>query len=541
MIFRNEMLSDFSLGTDRAAMEEALRRVQSELGTTYAVMIGGKSAEARSTFKSVNPSRPKEVVGVLQNADRKLADAALDTATKSFLSWARTPVTRRAEVLRQMAKILRRKKMEFCAWLIYEVGKNWVEADAEVAEAIDFLEYYAELALLPPPILTPVAGEKNEYRYLPLGPVVVIPPWNFPLAILVGMTSAALVTGNTVVLKPSSQSPVIAAKFVELAREAGLPDGVLSFLTGAGASIGDFLVGDPRTRMVAFTGSKAVGLHINALAAKTAPGQKWVKRVIAEMGGKNAIIVDESADLDSAAQGALAAAFGYQGQKCSACSRLYVHAAVYDDFLARLLERAKKIRQGPADVYENYMGPVISEGAKKTIERYIALGKKEGRMLMPSPSAVRSASAPPSPDMHVGRGRGRPQGEPRVRASEGYYVPPTIFDRLPPTSRLCSEEIFGPVLAVGKVKSFDEAIRLANSTDYGLTGAVYSKDPARLELARDEFFCGNLYLNRKCTGAQVGGHPFGGFNMSGTDSKAGGPDYLLLFTQAKCVSEKPCS
>jgi 1-pyrroline-5-carboxylate dehydrogenase len=527
MFFKNEMPSDFSLGADRTAMQEALRRVQSELGKTYTAIVDGKSVKARSTFKSVNPSRPKEVIGVLQNAERKLADAALETATKAFPSWSRAPVSRRAEILRQMAKILRRKKMEFCAWLVYEVGKNWVEADADVAEAIDFLEYYAELALLPPPVLTPVSGEKNEYRYLPLGPVVVIPPWNFPLAILVGMTTAALVTGNTVVLKPSSQAPVIAAKFVQLAQEAGLPDGVLSFLTGAGGSIGDYLVGDPRTRMIAFTGSKAVGLHINALAAKTAPGQKWVKRVIAEMGGKNAIIVDESADLDSAAQGALASAFGYQGQKCSACSRLYVHAAVYDDFLARFLERAKKIRQGPADVYENYMGPVISEGAKKTIEKYIALGKREGRMLVASPGL-----SAPSP---IEGGASAARGE------AGYFVPATIFDRLPENSKLFHEEIFGPVLAVAKVKSFDEAMRLTNSTDYGLTGAVYSKDPAHLELARDEFFCGNLYLNRKCTGALVGGHPFGGFNMSGTDSKAGGPDYLLLFTQAKCVSEKPCS
>ena len=509
MIFKNEPLTDFSLPANRQAMESALANVRSELGQNYPLIINGKRIKTRSSFKSLNPSRPQEVVGIVQNAGRKIAGAALETAKKTFPSWSCEPVRQRAEVLRRMAGLLRVRKFEFCAWMIYEVGKNWAEADADVAEAIDFLEYYAELALIRPPPLTPVAGEKNEYRYLPLGPIVVIPPWNFPLAILVGMTSAALVTGNSVVLKPSSQSPVIAAKFVELAHKAGLPDGVLSFLTGSGAAIGDFLVKDPRTRMIAFTGSKAVGLHINALAAKTPPAQKWVKRIIAEMGGKNAIIVDESADLEAAAQGALASAFGFQGQKCSACSRLYVHEAVYDDFLARFLERAKKIQQGPADAYENFMGPVISDGSKKTIERYIRLGKRDGRLLH--------------------------QGPPMAG---GYYVPPIVFDRLSKNSRLFQEEIFGPVLAIDKFSSFDEALERVNATDFGLTGAVYSQDPNHLEAARVRFFCGNLYLNRKCTGAFVGGHPFGGFNMSGTDSKAGGPDYLLLFTQAQCISEK---
>jgi 1-pyrroline-5-carboxylate dehydrogenase len=507
--FKNELLTDFTLPVHREAMEEALRRVRSQLGAQYPLLLNGRNVKARSAFKSINPSRPQQIVGWVQQADRPLADRALATAAGAFPAWSKTPVWKRAEILRLMATMLRGRKFEFCAWLTYEVGKSWAEADADVAEAIDFLDYYAELSLLPVPVLPAVPGERNDYRYLPLGPVVVIPPWNFPLAILVGMTAAALVTGNTVVLKPSSQSPVIAAKFVELAYEAGLPPGALSFLTGAGAAIGDFLVKDPRTRMIAFTGSKSVGLHINALAAQTSFGQKWVKRVIAEMGGKNAILVDQSADLEWAAQGALAAAFGYQGQKCSACSRLYVHAKVYEDFLGLFLEKVKKIRQGPADVYENFMGPVISAGAKQAIERYAALGKKEGRWLNP----------------------GR-------RPDEGFYVAPTIFDRLPRSSRLWTEEIFGPVLAIDKVKSLDEALERANATDYGLTGAVYSQDPGSLDQAREKFFCGNLYLNRKCTGAWVGGHPFGGFNMSGTDSKAGGPDYLLLFTQAQSISEK---
>jgi 1-pyrroline-5-carboxylate dehydrogenase len=508
--FQNEPLMDLSLPANRKGMEQALAQVRSKLGSTYPLVIDGKYVRSHKNFTSINPSRPQEVVGIVQNADRKMADRALTAATRAFPSWGRTPVSQRAGILMAMAKLLRSRKWEFCAWLVFEVGKNWAEADADVAEAIDFLEYYAQLALIPSPELSSVPGERNEYRYLPLGPVVVIPPWNFPLAILVGMTTAALVAGNTVVLKPSSQSPVIAAKFVELALEAGLPAGVMSFLTGAGADIGDYLVGDSRTRMIAFTGSKSVGLHINALAAQAPPGQKWVKRVIAEMGGKNAVIVDASADLESAAQGAVASAFGYQGQKCSACSRLYVHTAVYEDFVELFLEKVKKIRQGPSDDYENFMGPVISENAKKTIQKYIAIGKKEGRSLNPSVL---------------------PKGE-------GFFLPPTVFDRLPEQSRLFQEEIFGPVLAIDQVKSFDEALTKANATDYGLTGAVYSTDPAHLEQAREQFFCGNLYLNRKCTGAWVGGHPFGGFNMSGTDSKAGGPDYLLLFTQAKCISEK---
>jgi 1-pyrroline-5-carboxylate dehydrogenase len=511
--FKNEPLTDFALPSHREAMGRALDSVRSQLGRPYSLIIDGKSRKSRSTFPSINPSRPKEVVGILPNADRSMADAALETARKVFPVWSQTPVRGRAQILRQMAHLLRQRKFEFCAWMIYEVGKNWSEADADVAEAIDFLEYYAELALLPPPTLTPVTGEKNEYRYLPLGQVVVIPPWNFPLAILVGMTTAALVTGNTVVLKPSSQSPVIAAKFVELAFEAGLPPATLSFVTGSGTSIGEFLVKDKRTRMIAFTGSKTVGLHINALAAQTAKGQPWIKRVIAEMGGKNAIIIDDSADLEAAAQGVFASAFGYQGQKCSACSRLLVHEAVYDDFLAHFMARVKNVRQGPAEVADNFMGPVISAAAMKKIEGYIALGKKQGRMLV-SPA--------------------RP-------SESGYFVPPAVFDRLPRNSRLWTEEIFGPVLAVEKFRSFNDALDRTNATDYGLTGAVYSRNEENLETARRHFFCGNLYFNRKCTGALVGGHPFGGFNMSGTDSKAGGPDYLLLFTQAKCISEKPCS
>jgi 1-pyrroline-5-carboxylate dehydrogenase len=511
--FKNEPPEDFSRPDTRRAMDSALEQVTRELGATYPLIIDGKRVHAKKTFKSINPSLPSEVVGVVKEADRALADRALAAAVKAFERWRYESQDNRAQVLLKMAEILRRRKFEFSAWMVLEVGKNWREADADVAEAIDFLEYYARQSLIPPPTPTPVASERNANVYLPLGPVIVIPPWNFPLAILAGMTTAAIVTGNTVVLKPSSQSPVIAAKFMELVEEAGVPPGVINFLTGSGGTIGDYLVGDARTRMIAFTGSKAVGLHINALAAQHAKGQRWIKRVIAEMGGKNAVIVDATADVDAAVDGVLASAYGYQGQKCSACSRAYVHESFYDHFVDNLTAKIKGIAIGPARVPENFMGPVISAGAMKGIQRYIEIGKRQGRMLN---SALRSTP----------------------RAGEGFYVAPTLFDRLPKHSPVVQEEIFGPVLAITKIKSLADGLEQANSTVYGLTGAVYARDRAALDLAREKFFCGNLYLNRKCTGALVGGHPFGGFNLSGTDSKAGGPDYLLLFRQAQAVSER---
>lgn len=511
MKFKNEPFSDFSNAERRRALEQALRQARRALGRVYPLVVDGRRLLSRRTLRSINPSRFSEVIGLAPDAGLAPADRALEAATRAFESWRRVSQEKRAGFLRRMAGLLRRRRFEFCAWLILEVGKNWAEADADVAEAIDFLEYYAELSLLPPPRLTPVPSEHNVYLYEPLGPVVVIPPWNFPLAILVGMTSAALVTGNTVVLKPSSQSPVIAAKFVELAEEAGLPAGVINWVAGAGRSIGNFLVKDPRTRLVAFTGSRAVGLQIHARAARAVPNQRWMKRVIAEMGGKNAILVDGSADIEAAVQGVLASAFGYQGQKCSACSRAYIHADVYEPFVERLIQQVRQIRIGPAEAYENGMGPVISEDARRGILKYMALGRRQGRLL-------------------YGGGTAKPD--------EGFFLQPTLFDRLPETSPLWTEEIFGPVLALREMGAFEKGLELANATDYGLTGAVFSNDPAHLDLARREFFCGNLYLNRKCTGALVGGHPFGGFNMSGTDSKAGGPDYLLLFRQAKAVSQK---
>jgi 1-pyrroline-5-carboxylate dehydrogenase len=402
--------------------------------------------------------------------------------------------------------------MELSAWMVYEEGKSWVEADADVAEAIDFLEFYGREAIryAQPQPLTPIAGEKNELRYIPLGVGAVIPPWNFPLAILVGMTSAAFVSGNTVVLKPSSDSPTIGQKFVEVLREIDLPPGVVNYVTGGGGRIGDTLVGHPLTRFISFTGSKEVGLHIVELAAKTAPGQKWIKRVVAEMGGKDSIVVADDADLDAAAQGIVASAFGFQGQKCSACSRAIIDRKVYDKTVEKIVALTEKITVGPVRDRANYMGPVINQRAMESILGYIETGKKEGKVVT------------------GGHRLDRP----------GYFIQPTVIADVDPMAVISQEEIFGPVLAIIRADDFDHALEIANNTEYGLTGALYSKDRSKIERAKDEFHVGNLYFNRKCTGALVGGHPFGGFNMSGTDSKAGGRDYLLLFMQAKAMSEK---
>ena len=510
--FKNEPYADFSLPDNRQAMEAALAKVRSEFGREYQLRIDGQWIATGDKLKSVNPSNPQEVVGVHHRATKELANQAVENAFAFFPEWARTPAEERIRMLFDAARILRRRKFEFDAWLVLEAGKTWPEAEADVSEAIDFCEYYAREAqrLAGPQDVVQLPGEKDEMVYIPLGVGVVIPPWNFPLAILVGMTVAALVTGNTVVLKPSSETPTIGAKFAEVLLEAGFPESSFTLLVGSGAAVGDVLVEHPKTRFVSFTGSRDVGLRINELAAKHHRGQIWIKRVVAEMGGKDAIIVDGDANVDDAVTGVLASAFGYQGQKCSACSRAIVDEKVYDSFLEKLTAKAKTLKMGPSDDPGNYMGPVISAGAMKTILDYIETGKKEGRVL-------------------VG-GDGPKAG--------GYFVPPTIIADVDSKARIFQEEIFGPVLAVTKAKNFEHALELANDTEYGLTGAVYSKNPDHLKAARERFHVGNLYLNRKCTGAMVGAHPFGGFNMSGTDSKAGGPDYLLLFVQAKSVATK---
>lgn len=511
--FRNEPLCDFKGNPEHIRrMKAALEQVKDELGREYELVIGGERIKTEERFRSSNPSQKDQVVGIFSKADAELADRAIRVADETFKTWKDTPAERRVELLVEVARILRENKFYYQAWLVYEVGKSWPEADADVAEAIDFSEFYAReaLRLSKPQKLVPVPGERNYLRYIPLGVGVVIPPWNFPLAILTGMTTASIVTGNTVVLKPSSDSPTVAAKFMEVLDKARMPAGVVNFLPGPGSTVGDALVAHPRTRFIAFTGSKDVGLHINEVAAKPQPGQIWIKRVIAEMGGKDSIVVDSETDLDAAVDGVVASSFGFQGQKCSACSRAIVVERVYDAFLEKLKERVEQIKVGPVVNNEAFMGPVINDHARKSILQYIDAGRKEGRLIA---------------------GGGEASGP-------GYFVEPTVIADVPPTARIAQEEIFGPVLAVIKARSFEEALETANNTEYGLTGAVYTKNRHKLEKAAEQFFVGNLYLNRKCTGATVGGHPFGGFNMSGTDSKGGGYDYLLLFTQAKVISEK---
>jgi 1-pyrroline-5-carboxylate dehydrogenase len=511
--FKNEPFVDFTRHENAQAMKEALTRVGDKLGHEYDLIIGGERLRTTGKIESRNPARPAQVVGIHQKAGAEHAEKAVQAALQAFGTWQYVPVKERVSLLLNAAEIIRARKFEFCAWLTYEVGKNWVEADADVAETIDFLEFYAREALRLAGATTPIQypGERNQLVYIPLGVGAVIPPWNFPFAIMAGMTSAAIVTGNTVVLKPSSDSPTIAARFVDVLEEAGLPPGVVNFCPGSGATFGNAVVEHPSTRFVAFTGSKEVGLDIHERAARTQPGQIWIKRTVLEMGGKDSIIVSSDADLDQAVEGVVAAAFGFSGQKCSACSRAIVEEPLYDIFVERVRERVAKLTVGDPATNPN-MGPVVNEGALRTVQEYIAAGKGEGRL-------VAGGEAIDTPE-------------------KGYFVQPTVIADVAPDARISQEEIFGPVLAIIKARDYDEALKIANNTEFGLTGAVYSSDNEKLERARREFHVGNLYLNRKCTGAMVGAHPFGGFNMSGTDSKAGGPDYLYLFTQAKSVAEK---
>jgi 1-pyrroline-5-carboxylate dehydrogenase len=511
--FRNEPSTDFTNPDNARRMREALAKVGAELGREYDMVIGDRLVRTQDKIKTINPARPSQVVGVFQSAGREHVEQAVQAAAAAFTSWKRTSVEERASLLVSVAAILRERKFEYMAWMIYEVGKNWAEADADIGETIDFAEFYAREALRLAKSETPVQlpGEKDTLRYIPLGVGAVIPPWNFPCAIMAGMTMASIVCGNTVVMKPSHDSPAIAFKFFEALREAGMPDGVVNFCPGSGSTFGAGLVEHPQTRFVAFTGSKEVGLDINQRAAATRAGQKWVKRTVLEMGGKDSIIVADDANVDAAVEGVALSAFGFQGQKCSACSRAIVDEKIYDVFLERLKDRVSKIAVG--DPVENKsLGPVINEGAMRSILNYIDVGKKEGRVIH--------------------------GGGPAKEAGEGYFIQPTVIADIAPTARIAQEEIFGPVLAVIKARDYNHALEIANNTEFGLTGAVYSTSRDKLERARDEFHVGNLYFNRKCTGAMVGAHPFGGFNMSGTDSKAGGPDYLLLFTQAKSVAEK---
>ncbi len=509
--FSNEPVKNFSSQENAQAMRAAIEKVRNELGREYDLVIGGKRTRTAEKIRSVNPARPSEIAGVHQKAGREHVQPAMQAALAAFASWKNVAPQERAGLLFRVAEIIRKRKPEFNAWMVFEVGKNWDEAEADTCEAIDFCEFYARLALrmaeAEPAVQLP--GERDLLRYIPLGVGAVISPWNFPLAIMCGMTVASVVCGNTVVLKPSSDSPTVAAKFFEALEEAGLPPGVVNFCPGSGATFGNGLVEHPQTRFIAFTGSRDVGLEINVRAAQHQSGQVWIKRTILEMGGKDSIVVAADADLDAAVEGVAASAFGFQGQKCSACSRAIVDASLYDRFLETLQARVAKIHIG--DPAQNAAaGPVINAGALKTISDYIAIGAKEGRVIAGGKRA----------------------------AGDGYVIEPTVIADVAPAARLAQEEIFGPVLAVIRARDFDDALAIANNTEYGLTGAVYSASPQQIERAKNDFHVGNLYINRKCTGAVVGAHPFGGFNMSGTDSKAGGADYLYLFSQAKSIGEK---
>src|ERR1700722_6208194 len=499
--FRNERVKDFKDSADREAMNAALRAVKGRLGAQYPLVINGERIETEKKIRSLNPADPSQIVGVVSSASRQEANAAIDAAARAFESWKRLTLAQRASYLFKAAELLRRRRLEYDALLVYEVGKSWPEADGDIAEAIDFLEYYAREALRygePQPVV-PLAGEHNELVYIPLGVGAVIPPWNFAGAIMMGMTAAAVVSGNTVVLKPSSDAAIIAAWFVDLLAEVGVPPGVVNFIPGSGSEIGDLIVTHPQVRFISFTGSKEVGLRINELAAKPQSGQKWIKRVVAEMGGKDSIVVCADADLDAAVEAVAVSAFGFQGQKCSACSRAIVEEPIYDEFVARLKRRVAEITVGDPENPENYMGPVVNEAALASIMRYIEKGQSEGRLI---------------------------SGGKRV-GENGYFLEPTVIADVAPDATIAQEEIFGPVLAVIKAKNFDDAMAIANNTEFGLTGSLYTSDEAKIERARGDFFVGNLYFNRKSTGALVGVHPFGGFYMSCTDRKAGGNEYLL--------------
>ncbi len=512
--FTNEPAVDFTNPENARLMRAAIAKVRNELGREYDLVIGGRRFKTAEKTNSLNPAKPAEIVGIHQTAGAAEVEPAMQAALKAFETWKYSSVEERTTLLFRVSNLMKERKYELMAWMVFEVGKNWAEADGDVGELIDFCNFYALEALRLAKAETPVQlpGERDTLRYIPLGVGAVIPPWNFPAAIMGGMTLASIVTGNTVILKPSGDSPTIAAKFFEILEEAGLPDGVVNFCPGHGNEFGNAIVEHAKTRYIAFTGSKEVGLLINQRAATQKPGQLWIKRTILEMGGKDSIIVDADADLDAAVEGVASAAFGFSGQKCSACSRAIVDERIYDRFLQRLRERVEKITVGDPTLNPN-MGPVVNEKSMKTILGYIDKGIAEGGRLL--------TGGGPAPD-----------------ANNGYFIQPTVIADVDPMGTISQQEIFGPVLAVLKSRNFEHALEIANNTEFGLTGAVYTNSDDKIQAAKERFFVGNLYINRKCTGAMVGAHPFGGFNMSGTDSKAGGPDYLLLFTQAKSIGEK---
>ncbi len=511
--FANEAFTDFNVAENVNKMELAIKLVKSQFGKTYPIIIGGKKITTNDLLISTNPSNPSEIIGKFSKANVSQVNEAIELASQTFTTWSRVSAEIRSRYILRLANLMKEQKYELSAYLILEIGKSYAEADGDVAEAIDFCEFYARemmrLAQMQPLIHYP--GEENQLTYEALGVVCVIPPWNFPLAILVGMTVAAIVSGNTVVLKPSSETPMIAYKFFELMESINLPNGVLNFVPCSGSEVGDNLITHPKTRAIAFTGSKEVGLRINHLASSVSPGQKWIKRCVLEMGGKDSIVVDSNTDLNKAATAIVASAFGFQGQKCSACSRAIIHETVYAEMVKLIVEKTQNLKIGDVAKSGIDFGPVSSKSAYKSILEYIEIAKSEGKILT---------------------------GGNIVKLNDGYFIEPTVVGDVDPLARISQEEIFGPVLALVKAKNFFEAIDIANNTEYGLTGGVFTNNREYLEYARVHFHVGNLYLNRKCTGALVGVQPFGGFNMSGTDSKAGGRDYLLLFTQGKVVAER---
>lgn len=513
--FRNEPFTDFSDPVNAEQMAAAIEKVRGELAREYPIVINGEKIALDHKFKSYDPARKTEVVGVFSegDSDTSLVERAIAAASSAFESWRNVPAAERAEYLFRTAEIMRQRKHELSAWMVFEVSKTWAEADGDTAEAIDFCEFYGRemLRWSEEQQVTPYPGEKNEFGYIPLGVGAIIPPWNFPLAIMAGMTMAAVVAGNTVVLKPSSDSPTIAAKFIEIVEEVGLPNGVVNFISGS-AKTGEAMVTHPKTRFISFTGSKGVGLHINEEAAKTRPGQIWIKRVVAEMGGKDAIVVaDDAADLDAVAAGVVSSAFGFQGQKCSACSRLIIDEKIHDELLDKVVALTGKLKVGLPTAGDTNVAAVINKRSFDSTMGYIRRGVEDGGRI-------------------VAGGNGDD--------SNGFYIEPTIIADVLPGATIEQEEIFAPVLAVIKARDYDHALEIANDTEFGLTGAVYTASEERLERAKRDFHVGNLYLNRKCTGALVGVHPFGGFNMSGTDSKAGGREYLLQFMQGKSIARK---
>jgi RHH-type transcriptional regulator, proline utilization regulon repressor / proline dehydrogenase / delta 1-pyrroline-5-carboxylate dehydrogenase len=510
--YQVEPLTDFSRAEARRAMDAALAEVVPQLGRTYLPIINGQAVVMAATFDSLNPSHCKQIVGRCARSSPEQANEAVAAAKAAFPAWRDTEAEKRADYLFRAAEVMRRRRFELAAWQIYECGKPRREADADVAESIDYCEFYGrEMLRLAKPRRRDVPGEENVYFYEPRGVTVVIAPWNFPMAILCGMTTAALVTGNTVLMKPAEQSAVIGAKLMEVFQEVELPRGVVAYLPGIGEEIGPVLVDHPDVAMIAFTGSRGVGLHINRQATEVHPGQEHVKRVLAEMGGKNAIIIDDDADMDEAVHGVVASAFGYAGQKCSACSRVVVLEAVYEVFVARLIEATRSLKVTPAEDPGCTVGPVIDAEAYERIRNTIEKGKNEGRLVY--------------------------AGDAGALKEEGYYIAPHIFADVAPAASIAQEEIFGPVLAVLRARNLDHALEIANGTAYALTGGLFSRSPEHIARIKREFRVGNLYINRKITGALVDRQPFGGFKMSGIGSKAGGPDYLLQFVLPRTITE----